>query len=387
MFDALLLASYGGPEKLDEIEPFLDRILSGKRVPLARRDAIVKRYERFGGVSPLPDECRRFIRLLNDLDWNEDAPRPRVYWGSLYSSPTFDDAAALIERDGAARVLVFPGSAFGSPQSCDRYRIAVDASFRGRSSAFFNSPVVSFVPPFFDLPAFRREVADSILTALAWDELENNVFAEREERSRLILFSAHSIPTRDAETSFYRRQLLASANDVLRLILNAPSFGVRNEGNDEKSSWFSVSEDARDVDDSIRARLRERSLDAGLAFQSRSGSPETPWLEPGLEDYLTKYCQENPTTKGVLVAPIGFFFENMETVYDLDVELRATCERLGLTYRRARCVGVSERIARAVLETAKKEPEEFPQCGCAPGLCDFSCRTSNARVSRRSQIL
>jgi len=381
MFDAVLLASYGGPEKLDEIEPFLDRILSGKRVPTARRNMIVERYERFGGVSPLPDECRRFVRFLNELDWNEGAPRPRVYWGSLYSSPTFDDAASLIERDGVERVLVFPSSAFGSPQSCGRYRIAVDAAFRRRSPDFFRSRVVSYATPFFDLPAFRREVADSVLSALAWDELENDFFAEKEARSRLILFSAHSIPTRDAETSFYRRQLLSAAKDVLRLILNAPSFGVRNKERDEPRALFSVPNDARDVDEETRARLRERSLDAGLAFQSRSGSPATPWLEPSVEEYLTKYCRENPKTKSVVVAPIGFFFENMETIYDLDVELRATCERLGVAYRRARCVGASERVARAVLDMAKQEPDAFPKSVCAPGACDFSCRTSERRVS------
>ena len=387
MFDAVLLASYGGPEKPDEIEPFLDRILSGKRVPTARRDAIVKRYERFGGVSPLPNECRRFVRLLNELAPNENAPRPRAYWGALYSSPTFDDAVALIERDGVERVLVFPSSAFGSPQSCGRYRVAVESAFRRRSPSFFKSRVVSFVPPFFDLPAFRREIADSILTTLAWDELEGDVFAEREGKkkegeeregaTRLILFSAHSIPTLDAEASSYRRQLLSTANDVLRLILDAPSFGVRKEKRDETPSLFSVSEDEFDFDEAIRARLRERLLDAGLAFQSRSGSPATPWLEPSVEEFLTRYCQENPKTKRVLVVPIGFFFENMETVYDLDVELRATCERLGVKYRRARCVGASERTARAVWDLAKKDPSAFPQCDCALGFCNLSCRMKN----------
>ncbi len=374
MFDSVLLASYGGPKNPNEIEPFLDRVLSGKRVPTARRDAIVKRYERFGGVSPLPDECRRFVQLLNELAPNEGASRPRVYWGALYSSPTFDDAAELMERDGVERLLVFPSSAFGSPQSCGRYRIAVESALRRRSADFFKSLVVSYVPPFFDLPALRRETADSILTALAWDELEGDFFAEKKEETRLILFSAHSIPTIDAEASSYRRQLLATANGVLRLILDAPSFGVKSEERGETQSWFSAAEDEFDVDDAIRARLRERALDAGLAFQSRSGSPATPWLEPSVEEYLARYCQENPQTKRVLVVPIGFFFENMETVYDLDVDLRATCDRLGVKYRRARCVGVSARMARAVWDLAKKEPETFPKCDCAPGFCDLSCR-------------
>ena len=175
MFDAILLASYGGPEKIDDIKPFLDRILTGKRVPPPRRAAIFERYERFGGVSPLPGECRRFLDRLTET-FADVADAPRLYWANLYAPPTFDDALARIETDGVRRLLVFPTSAFGSPQSCRRYVDAVRDAVRRRSPEFAARLQIAQTPPFFDLPAYRRAAADALLSALAWDELDSHPF-------------------------------------------------------------------------------------------------------------------------------------------------------------------------------------------------------------------
>lgn len=407
MFDAILLASYGGPEKIDDINPFLDRILTGKRVPPARRAAIFERYERFGGVSPLPDECRGFLDRLTETFADADAA-PRIYWGNLYAPPTFDDALARIEADGVQNLLVFPTSAFGSPQSCRRYIDAVRDAIRRRSPEFAARLRVAQTPPFFDLPAYRRAAADSLLTALAWDELDSNPFdfaapssqslqtadfnvadANDATSKRLILFSAHSLPTEDASKSFYSAQLLAAATAVLRSTLDAPGYGgtLAEEENaaadaDATRRYPSrdlVFPDAVDFPPELRRRLRSVGLDAALAFQSRSGSPSTPWLEPSVGDFVRRYKEENPDWNRLIVSPLGFFFENMETVFDLDVELKETCDALGVSYRRAACCGADDRLVYAVRDLARREPSDFPVCRSAPGACDFSCRRAAGR--------
>ena len=443
MFDAILLASYGGPEKIDDINPFLDRILIGKRVPPARRAAIFERYERFDGVSPLPGECRRFLDRLSEAFAAETAPAqpknsanpvnstkiladaalqppttPRIYWGNLYAPPTFDDAFAQMEADGVRRLFVFPTSAFGSPQSCRRYIDAVRDAVRRRSPEFAARLQIAQTPPFFDLPAYRRAAADALLTALAWDELESNPFdaaapfsqtaqtpqsldplknvdiadaadfndAESDDAppKRLILFSAHSLPTDDALKSAYTAQLLAAATAVLRSTLDAPGFGgqVAEEKNAAEDADATlrfparnfVFPDAADFPPELRRRLRSVGLDAALAFQSRSGSPGTPWLEPSVADFVRRYKEENPDWNRLIVSPIGFFFENMETVFDLDVELKEVCDELGVSYRRAACCGADDRLVCAVRDLARREPSDFPVCRSAPGACDFSCR-------------
>ena len=410
MFDAILLASYGGPEKIDDINPFLDRILTGKRVPPARRDAIFERYERFGGVSPLPGECRRFLDRLTET-FADAADAPRIYWGNLYAPPTFDDALARIEADGARRLLVFPTSAFGSPQSCRRYVDAVRDAIRRRSPELAARLQIAQTPPFFDLPAYRRAAADALLSALAWDELESNPFdaaapfaqsprtpqtadfnaAKPSDASpkRLILFSAHSLPTEDASKSFYSAQLLAAATAVLRSTLDAPAYGgtLAEEQYAAEDAEITrrypernlVFSDAADFPSELRRRLRSVGLDAALAFQSRSGSPSTPWLEPSVVDFVRRYKEENPSWNRLIVSPFGFFFENMETVFDLDVELKETCDELGVSYRRAACCGADDRLVFAVRDLARREPSDFPICRSAPGACDFSCRRASAR--------
>ncbi|MCF0233681.1 MAG: ferrochelatase, partial [Thermoguttaceae bacterium] len=130
MFDGILLASYGGPENLSEIEPFLTRVLNGKRIPAARRAAIAEHYARRGGVSPGPAACRDFLEKLRATLAASDAAgtKIRVYWGNLYAPPFFDDALTAAEADGIRNLLIFPTSAFGSCQSCRRYEDAARAA-------------------------------------------------------------------------------------------------------------------------------------------------------------------------------------------------------------------------------------------------------------------
>ncbi|MCF0233989.1 MAG: ferrochelatase, partial [Thermoguttaceae bacterium] len=245
---------------------------------------------------------------------------------------------------------------------------------------------------FWDLPQFHRATADEILTAFAWDELNADLKGAVAETSsdggRLVLFTAHSLPVVDSERSRYAAQIHAAASAILELIFSAPAFGGSlGKGGGTPIAPGDVlrrkisfdpgasADSAGTFSANIRAKLSENGLDAAIAFQSRSGLPTTPWLEPDVATFVRRYKEENPTWKRLIVAPIGFFFENMETVCDLDVELRAVCEALGVGYVRAKCCGGSERMAKALCDLARScSPDDFPPCFCASNECDFSCR-------------
>ncbi|MGI6400722.1 MAG: ferrochelatase [Thermoguttaceae bacterium] len=376
MFDAILLASYGGPEGRDDVEPFLDRILSKRPIPPARRTTVVEHYLHFDGVSPLPGECRQFIASLQNKIARSRRPL-RVYWGNLYAPPFIDDAFEKLERDEIQNVLVLASSAFGSVAGCRRYIDAVQKAAAKRSPEFVEKLVVKHVPPFFETPAFHISVADTIRDALATAPKSD------ENSQRLILFSAHSIPATDSNASQYRRQLLSACVEALRRATTDVPRRVDSDSFPSRPTTFVLPETQTQIPDALRAKLAPQGLDAALAFQSRSGSPAIPWIGPDIEELLRDFKAQNPALTSVLVVPIGFFFDNMETVYDLDVELGATCDEIGVTYDRVPCCGTSDTMVDAALALALKSPEEFPICHCCDGACDLSCRLNPFFLIRR----
>ena len=386
MFEAILLLSYGGPESPEEVLPFIEQILKGKRAPSQRIKKIEERYLQFGGVSPLNSQCRQFKAQI-EQELRAKSHSARVYWGNLYANPTLDEALGRMEADGIKSALVFPSSAFGSPQSCAHYRQTFRDALSRRSEAFVSSLNVVFVPPFFDLPATRRLVADGLLDALARLDLEQpeSLWNEKESQpTRLILFTAHSIPSEDGKRALYQNQLVFAAFSGLQLMITAPSFGGNaSEKNGlsnnalgsfpqkrlsrlELSNYFDFKP--------IQEALNARGLDAALAFQSRSGSPHAPWLEPNAVDFVKEYKKTNPQLKGIVASPIGFFFENMETIYDLDVELKTVCDELDVAYKRKHCWGASPRFAKTFIQITETNADEFPVCNSSMENCDLSCK-------------
>ena len=367
MFDAILLLSYGGPESPEEVDPFLDRVLSGKRIPALRRDAVRERYLRFNGISPLPKECRRFIAALKST-FRENGDDVATYWGGLYSSPFVADALEQMERDAVENVLVLKSSAF----VCRHYIDALQDALASRSPKFVERLHIRYVPPFFETNAFLSSVASSIATTLSQTSNSSR------DVTRLVLFTAHSIPIVDSDRIQYRRQLLHAGVKALEIAF--PDLAPRlapaetDDAFPTSSLRFAVPSQTLQIPETLRSRLRDCGLDAALAFQSRSGSPFAPWLEPDVKDFLRVYKKETPSLKEVVVVPIGFFFENMETIYDLDVEAREVCEELGIEYRRARCVGDSPVMVAAARKMASLDPSAFPVCVCDRGCCDLSCR-------------
>lgn len=363
MFEALLLASYGGPEGIDDIEPFLDRVLAGKHIPQARRDAVTQRYRLFDGKSPLPGECRRFLDAISKRSVHEGIP-VKTYWGNFFAPPFLQDAFEQIERDNVKTVLVFASSAFGSPQSCRRYLDATRDALNMLTPSYVASASIRRLPPFFETRAFVESVAQTITEKLN---------ASKGGKT-LILFTAHSIPETDAKLASYRRQLLhaslqslACAGLMRDALIKEPTFP-------SESLVLGPDAVAKQMSSESRVALKKRGLDAALAFQSRSGSPHIPWIGPDVREFLSQYVSENKELSRVLVVPIGFFFENMETIYDLDVEARDLCNALNIQYDRAPCCGASQKMVDFAWQALRMNVDELPTYRCEGDACRFQCR-------------
>ena len=291
----LLLVSYGAPGRREEVVPFLNNLFAGKNVPAERIAAAVQKYERFaaatGHYSPLNSECRTLIEGIRQL--RPDVP---IYWGNLFWHPLLVDTVAEMARDGVEHAVCFATSAFDSPSGNRRYADALESA---RQSVGATAPILEKLPLPFEHPLFIEAQADRLLEVLVHDSI--------------ILFSAHSIPLADAAQSHYVEQLQSTCRSVI-----------------EKS---------------------DTSLPWELVYQSRSGPAEL-WLGPDIKERLTELAAEE-RVKSVIVSPLGFFCENMETEYDLDTEVGEHCTKRGLPFYRAKAVGTMPKICRLIAELAE----------------------------------
>jgi ferrochelatase len=306
---ALLLVSYGSPEKKEDIVPFLKNLFAEKRVPPERIEAAAAKYEEYirqtGHFSPLNEECRRLIAGIRQ-EWNqmETKPEPPIYWGNLFWYPLLNDTVAEMKRDGIRHALCFATSAFDSASSNERYTSALE---QARQKAGTDAPVLERLPLPFNHPLFLEAQTDRLLEALAEVLLE-------EDAKPLILFSAHSIPLVDAERSPYTEQLQWACRKVID--------------------------------------LSGTTIPWELVYQSRSG-PAIHWLGPDIRQRISEIGGKTDGTKQyqtVIVVPIGFFCENMETQNDLDLEAGRLCLELGLDFVRAKTVGADPKICRMIVQ-------------------------------------
>jgi len=298
-YDALLLVSFGGPEKPDDVAPFLENVLRVTNVPKRRISEIVRRYELFEGASPLNAQNRALLAaLVSEL--NTHGPQLAVYWGNRNWHPLLTDAVQQMADDGIRRALAFVTSAFGSYCGCRQYLEDIE---RARQAVGSDAPAVDKLRLFYNHPGFIEPMRDRVAAAL------EQVPVERRERVRII-YTAHSIPLAMAQKCAYEKQL----REACRLV----SEGL------EPSGWQ-------------------------LVYQSRSGPPSEPWLEPDVGDYLRDLA-ERGEVRDVVIVPIGFLAENMEVVFDLDVEVAGLCEELGLGMVRSGVVGTHPRFVTMVRE-------------------------------------
>jgi len=299
----LLLVSYGAPERQEDVVPFLNNLFAGKNVPAERVVAAVQKYERFaaktGHYSPLNSECRKLIAGVRQI-----APDLPIYWGNLFWHPLLTDTVAEMARDGIKRAVCFATSAFDSPSGNQRYADALESA---RQAVGADAPILEKLPLPFDHPLFIEAQAERLLEALT-------LTLSHGERGRfdlagtpaVILFSAHSIPRADAARSNYVEQLQSTCRAAI-------------EKNGTTIPWE-------------------------LVYQSRSGAAEQ-WLGPDIKERIRELAATEQC-RSVIVSPIGFFCENMETGFDLDIEVGKCCAELGLSFYRAKAVGAMPKICR-----------------------------------------
>ncbi len=328
-FDALLLISFGGPEGPNDVLPFLQNVVRGRPVPQQRLQEVARHYELFGGVSPINAQNRALLAALI-AELNEHGPPLAVYWGNRHWHPMLEDAVRQMAEDGVGRAMAFCTSAFGSCPGCRQYRDDID---RARAAVGPTAPPIEKLRLFYNHPGFIETMAER------WEEALAALHAEPHDGTATV-FTAHSIPLAMANTSPYERQL----HEACRLV--AEQIGVEN--------WH-------------------------LAYQSRSGPPSQPWLEPDIAQVLRTLAAAGGIDRVVLV-PIGFVSEHMEVVYDLDVEAAALCEELGLDMVRASTVGCHPRFVQMIRELAAERfdpaaprlavgPDGPADDDCAPDCC------------------
>jgi len=331
-YDAVLLVSYGGPEKPGDVLPFLENVLRGTNVARERIQEVAKQYDLFQGESPANAESRALLAALV-TELNAHGPQLPVYWGNRHWHPLLTDAIEQMAEDGIRRALAFVTSAFGSYSGCRQYLEDIE---RAREAVGPEAPQVDKLRLFYNHPGFIEAMSDQVAAALA------EVPADRRGAARLV-YTAHSIPVAMAEKCGYEEQL----QEACRLV----SEGL------ERSDWQ-------------------------LVYQSRSGSPRDPWLEPDVGDYLRRLA-EGSEVRDVVIAPIGFLFENMETVFDLDVEAARLCAQAGLNMVRSAVVAGHPRFVRMIRELITERIEDQPtrlalgsrgasHDVCPPGCCPRS---------------
>jgi ferrochelatase len=327
-YDAILLVSFGGPEKRDDVVPFLENVTRGRGVPRERLLEVAEHYYHFDGVSPINAQNRALLAALRAL-LDTRGPALPVYWGNRNWRPSLTETVARMADDGIRRALAFVTSAFASYSSCRQY---LDDIARARAEVGARAPTIDKLRLYWDHPGFIEPMVEHIEAALA-------ALPKDARGGAHLAFTAHSVPRAMAESSDYVAQL-------------------------EEASGL------------VTARLRSRHPWA-LVFQSRSGPPSQPWLEPDIRDHLAVLRAQNVTD--VVLVPIGFVSDHLEVRWDLDTEAAARARELGMRLTRAATVGTHPgfvaMIRELVLERAGDAPRRALGRGgpapdvCAPGCC------------------
>jgi ferrochelatase len=326
-YDAIVVLSFGGPEGPDDVMPFLENVVRGRPVPRERLEEVAEHYLHFGGVSPINDQCRALIAALKaELDRN-GAPLP-VYWGNRNWHPFLADTLRKMGRDGVRRALAFVTSAYSSYSGCRQY---LEDIGRARAEVGDEAPEVDKLRVFYNHPGFIEPLVELVGGALGR-------VPEASRRDARLVFTAHSLPRTLAASSDYEAQLRETA----RLVAE----GVG------RSEWT-------------------------LAWQSRSGPPSQPWLEPDIVDHLRALAAEG--ARDVVVAPIGFISDHLEVVYDLDLEAKSRAVEIGLNMVRAPTVGTHPRFVHMIRELIDERLSLTPvrqalgSRGPAPDICAPEC--------------
>lgn len=330
-YDAFLLLSFGGPEHSDDVMPFLRNVTRGRGIPEERLAEVAEHYYHFGGVSPINRQCRELLAAVQ-ADFAANGVGLPAYWGNRNWQPMLADTVAQMRDDGVTSALGFATSAYGGYSSCRQYWEDIA---QARAKVGPGAPAITKLRQFHDHPGFVRPHVDAVRAALS------TLDAGRRATTRIV-FTAHSIPVSMAAT--------------------AGPTGGRYEAQLQETAAL------------VHAAAAPE-LPWDLVWQSRSGPPQVPWLEPDVNDHLAALAEKGVTD--VVVSPIGFVSDHLEVVWDLDNEARETAAGLGLGYARAATPGTDPRFVTMIRELVQERTgdEQRERLGTLPvwDVCPEDC--------------
>ncbi len=342
-YDAFLLVSFGGPEGPDDVLPFLRNVTRGRGVPEERLAAVAEHYYAAGGVSPINAQCRQLLAAIGGAFAAAAIDLP-LYWGNRNWHPLLEDTVRQLADDGARRVIAFATSAYSSYSACRQYLDDID---RAVAAVGPRAPRIDKIRPYFNHPGFIEPFADNAGAAL------RTLPAGLADGARLV-FTAHSVPVGMAAASG------SVCADTARPAVAGGRYAAE------------LSEAAN----LISERTGGGCLAHDLVYQSRSGPPGVPWLEPDVCEHVRTLAKCG--VPAVVAIPVGFVSDHMEVVHDLGIEAAETAASLGLAFVRAAAPGSSPRFARMVAELVRErmtgaEPVALGTLGAAPGECPADC--------------
>jgi len=318
-----LLVSFGGPEAPDEVIPFLERVTAGRGIPAERLELVGKHYFDRGGISPINGHCRTLLDDLGAAFAKADIDLP-MYWGNRNSAPFLDDVVAQMAADGIEHAVAFVTSAYSSYSGCRQYRENIAAAQAGVEGA----PLIDKLRVFFNHPGFVDPLIDGVGAAVTTiDSDRSHVF-----------FTAHSIPRASAATCDYEAQINEAASLVAERVPDMPQWSV--------------------------------------VWQSRSGPPAMPWLEPDISDAIAAVDAE--ATDHVIVVPIGFISDHMEVLQDLDTDAAAAAKAAGLGFTRVSTSSGDPRFTQMIVQLVQERtigatPVALGELGLVPAQCSETC--------------
>lgn len=328
-YDAILVISFGGPERREDVIPFLENVLRGRNVPRERMLEVAEHYYHYDGVSPINRHARELIAAVRK-ELEASGIKLPIFWGNRNWHPLLPDTLREMAANGIRRAAGFVISAYSSYSSCRQYRENIQQAQAAVGPA---APRVDKLRVFYNHPLFISATSDRLKSAL-------QAIPEDHRAGAHIAFTAHSIPSSMSNQCDYLKQL----TETCRLVSEALGIGAER---------------------------------CALVYQSRSGRPEDPWLGPDINDHLRSLPEQG--VSDVVVMPIGFLSDHMEVLFDLDEEAMATCREIGINMVRASTVGVHPDFVRMVSELILERIKDFavrPAIGTYPAshdICPIDC--------------
>ncbi|WP_121371920.1 ferrochelatase [Frondihabitans australicus] len=343
-YDAILLAGFGGPEGQEDVIPFLRNVTRGRGIPEERLEEVAHHYRHFGGVSPINEHNRELKAALEAELARREIDLP-VLWGNRNWEPYIPDAIREANERGFTKLIAIATSAYSSYSSCRQYR--EDFAMGLESTGLEGTVQIDKVRQFFDHPGFVQPFIDGVRDALVKARAEIDGLDLGSEVQ--VLFSTHSIPSTDAAKS-----------------------GPESRGFDADGAYAAqhraVAEVVMAAAEAALELDSETSVPWQLVFQSRSGPPSMPWLEPDINDAI--HALAGGPTKAVVIVPLGFVSDHMEVMWDLDNEALESCEDEGFWAVRTPTPGIDPNYVTGLVDLVLERRDGVP-VGDRPHVTDL----------------